>query len=305
MMRRIFSCGLAAIAATWLTPSVYAGGGGGVGGSFGSGASGSSSGGHASGGSGFHSGPVAHFSSSGGGGHYDHTSNFATHSGAGASAVPSVHHASTAAAPAMAHASTAAAPTVNVNRAFAPAQTRDPTVAFGGSTTALRGGGRAFSPSRDVTQNWDRNRSHAWNHHRYRYFNGGWIYWGDGFPYDDFANTDNDHSPYPPYPYPSPVNGVMDNGQPSANGSAGNDSANNDPPSANKPPASDGSDYGTPDTLIVNVQDALTHRGYATGSSNGTFGPMTETALSNFQRDQKLPVTGRIDGMTLKALGLL
>ena len=305
MMQRIFSCGLAAIAATWLTQSVYAGGGGGIGSSFGSGASVSVSGGHASGGSGFHSGAVAHFSSSSGGGHYYPTSNFATHPGAGARAVPSVLHASTAAAPAIAHASTAAAPTVNVNRAFAPAQTSDPTVAFGGSTTAIRGGGRAFSPSGDVTQNWDRNRSHTWNHHRYRCYNGGWIYWDDGFPDDDFGSTDNDHLQDPPYPYPPPVNGVVDNGQPPANGSASNDSANNDQPSANKSPASDGSDYGTPDTLIVSVQDALTHRGYATGGLNGKFGPMTETALSNFQRDHKLSVTGRIDGMTLKALGLL
>jgi hypothetical protein len=32
---------------------------------------------------------------------------------------------------------------------------------------------------------------------------------------------------------------------------------------------------------------------------------MTESALSNFQRDHKLPVTGHLDGMTLQALGLL
>ena len=87
MRQRIFSCGLAAIAATWLTQSLYAGGGGGVGGSFGNGTTGASvsvSGGHAGGGSSFHSGAMAHSSSSSAGGHYAHTASFATHSAVGA-----------------------------------------------------------------------------------------------------------------------------------------------------------------------------------------------------------------------------
>ncbi|HEY3897346.1 MAG TPA: peptidoglycan-binding domain-containing protein [Chthoniobacter sp.] len=310
MMQRIFSLGLAAVAATWLMPAVYAGGWGGGSGSFSGGTSAAvsgghgSSGGHSSGGfSGSHAGAGAtHFSSpSGGGGHFSHSANFASHSGARTNVVPSALHASTAAAPVAGHASTGAAPVVNVNRAFAPARTGNPTLAFGGSTGAIRGGGRAFSPPGDVTRNWDRNHFHNWNHHRYRCFNGGWIYVDDGFPYDDMATADNDQQDAPYPPYPPNVNGVMNNGQAPANGGA-----NDDPPSANQQsPASDGADYGTPDTLIVNVQDALTHRGYATGVSNGTFGPMTETALSNFQRDHELPITGRIDGRTLKALGLL
>jgi hypothetical protein len=222
----------------------------------------------------------------------------------GTSAVPSGVHASTAAAAAViGHTSAATAPVGRVNRAFSAARTSNPTVAFAGTTAAIRGGGRAFSPPGDVTRNWDRNRFHSWNHHRYRSYGGGWIYWDDGFPDDDLANTDNDqpYQPYQPYPpYPPPVNGVMDNGQPPANGGP-----NYDQPAPNNPPAMDGSDYGTPDTLIVSVQNALTHLGYVTGVSNGTFGPMTENALSNFQRDHRLSVTGRIDGHTLKALGLL
>ena len=302
-MQRILFCGLAVIAATWLTQSVYARGGGGGGSSFGSGGSGAVSGGHGSGGSGFHSSAGTHFGSSSGAGHSDHSSNFASHSGAGTSEVPSMVHASSAAAPAVERASPAVALPVRVNRAFAPAQTSNRSIAFGGSTASIRGGGRAFSPSGDVTRNWDRNRSHNWNHHRYRYYNGGWICWDDGFPYDDSTSADNDQSyqPYQPYPpYPPPVNGVMDDGQPPANGGV-----NSDQPSAKNSPVSDVTDYGTPDTLILSVQDALTHLGYAAGVSNGAFGPMTETALSNFQRDHKLSVTGRIDGMTLKALGLL
>jgi hypothetical protein len=239
MKERIFSCGLAAIAATWLTPSVYAGGG----------ASGAVSGGHAGGGSGFHSGAVAHFSSSSGGAHHVHTSNFATHSKAGASIVPSVLHATTAAAAEIPRASPAAAAAVKINRAFAPAQTSNPTMAFGGGNTAIRGGGRAFSPSGNVTQNWDRNRPHAWNHHPYGYYNGGWIYWDDGFPYNDFGNSDNDEAPSPPYPYPPPVNGVVDNDQPPANGRASNDRPDNNQPAANQSPASDNPDYAPPRCL--------------------------------------------------------
>jgi peptidoglycan hydrolase-like protein with peptidoglycan-binding domain len=111
---------------------------------------------------------------------------------------------------------------------------------------------------------------------------------------------------YQPY-----LNGAVENGQPYATVAAENgqpyvnDGVTDEQPIANHSIASDGSDYGTPDTLIVSVQDALTRLGYATGVSDGRFGHMTETALSNFQRDHKLPVTGHIDGTTLRALGLL
>jgi len=55
---------------------------------------------------------------------------------------------------------------------------------------------------------------------------------------------------------------------------------------------------------IMMVQDRLADRGYYKGSIDGLFGPMTASAVRQFQRDEGLPVTGRLTGATLDELDL-
>lgn len=53
---------------------------------------------------------------------------------------------------------------------------------------------------------------------------------------------------------------------------------------------------------VREVQRRLVSLGYYMGSADGVLGPSTRAALNGFQRDHKLPVTGRIDRDTLAAL---
>jgi hypothetical protein len=304
MIQRIFSAVWLAAAAACFASPLYAGAGGVGGGvSVSGGAAVSVAGGHASSGSGFHAGSVAHFSSQGGV-HNFHASGFAGQARFGAAVAPSALHAGTTVAPLASHVSTAvttvapvSAPGI-VNRAFVQTPAGGPTIGFGGSAAAIRGGGRAFCPPGAVTRNWDRDHFHTWNHHRYRCFNGGWIYF-DYWPYDDFYTAENDQ-PYSPVPNPPSANSSVESGQSPENGNA-----NSEQPNANHSLATGATDYGTPDTLILSVQNALTLLGYAIDVSDGRFGTMTQIALSNFQRDHQLPITGHIDAATLRALGLL
>ena len=59
-----------------------------------------------------------------------------------------------------------------------------------------------------------------------------------------------------------------------------------------------------PDQVIANVQAALQDAGYYFGSVTGSLSVETRAALSNFQRDQGLIITGAIDEPTVEALGL-
>jgi peptidoglycan hydrolase-like protein with peptidoglycan-binding domain len=52
----------------------------------------------------------------------------------------------------------------------------------------------------------------------------------------------------------------------------------------------------------VLVQGALAQRGYYDGQIDGVAGPGTRSAIREFQRDNGLPVTGRIDSQLVQAL---
>lgn len=56
--------------------------------------------------------------------------------------------------------------------------------------------------------------------------------------------------------------------------------------------------------LVVDVQRALKHRGYSPGPIDGIVGIGTRAAIRVYQADHHLPVTGRIDGELVHALGL-
>ncbi len=59
----------------------------------------------------------------------------------------------------------------------------------------------------------------------------------------------------------------------------------------------------TNDTL-AKIQSKLASLGYYRGNIDGCFGPETAQAVSNFQAENSLSVTGRIDLKTLSSLGI-
>jgi len=61
------------------------------------------------------------------------------------------------------------------------------------------------------------------------------------------------------------------------------------------------SDYGY-SSIEVNVQRALSRKGYYTGPIDGDIGPGTRSAIRTYQDDQGLRVTGRIDSALLRTL---
>lgn len=61
-----------------------------------------------------------------------------------------------------------------------------------------------------------------------------------------------------------------------------------------------------PAPLNMSVRDAqqrLLDKGYGPGTVDGVAGPRTAGALRRFQRDQGLMATGRLDSVTIQALG--
>jgi peptidoglycan hydrolase-like protein with peptidoglycan-binding domain len=59
-----------------------------------------------------------------------------------------------------------------------------------------------------------------------------------------------------------------------------------------------------PDEVIANVQSALQQLGYYTYAVDGKMGPLTQSAINRYQRDNHLPITGDIDAATVGSLGL-
>ena len=59
-----------------------------------------------------------------------------------------------------------------------------------------------------------------------------------------------------------------------------------------------------PDELVVSAQEALNAAGYHVGEIDGKAGPATAAAVKKFQGDRHLPVTGKLDAITLGALGV-
>ena len=65
-----------------------------------------------------------------------------------------------------------------------------------------------------------------------------------------------------------------------------------------------GYDGMPPDEVIANVQSALQQLGYYTYAVDGKMGPLTQSAINRYQRDNRLPITGTIDAATAGSLGL-
>ena len=60
-----------------------------------------------------------------------------------------------------------------------------------------------------------------------------------------------------------------------------------------------------PDQVIVNVQNALKELGYYAGDITGSLGASTRRALTAYQQDYGLYVTGVVDEPTVRALALI
>ena len=103
----------------------------------------------------------------------------------------------------------------------------------------------------DNHRDWDRNGVHEWNHHRYGWYDGGWLIIDGGFRPRGFSY----------------------------------------------------SNYST-DSTVARVQRKLTAQGYALGRADGVIGPATRNAISDYQQDNGLAVTGRINDPLLASLGL-
>jgi photosystem II stability/assembly factor-like uncharacterized protein len=58
------------------------------------------------------------------------------------------------------------------------------------------------------------------------------------------------------------------------------------------------------DETVLQTQQALNDAGYHLGEPDGKPGPSTTAALKKFQTDRHLPVTGKLDAITLAALGI-
>jgi peptidoglycan hydrolase-like protein with peptidoglycan-binding domain len=58
------------------------------------------------------------------------------------------------------------------------------------------------------------------------------------------------------------------------------------------------------DDLVIQAQQVLTTAGYHLGEPDGKSGPATTAALKKFQTDRHLPVTGKLDAITVAALGV-
>jgi hypothetical protein len=95
---------------------------------------------------------------------------------------------------------------------------------------------------------------------------GGWYYWNSGWWYPAWGYAPNAY-----YAYDGPIYAY--NGLP-------------------------------PDQVVANVQAALQAQGYYQGEVDGLLGPLTRTAIADYQRDNGLYMTSAIDQPTLESLGM-
>ncbi|WP_034300995.1 L,D-transpeptidase family protein [Bacillus cihuensis] len=62
---------------------------------------------------------------------------------------------------------------------------------------------------------------------------------------------------------------------------------------------------GSKGAEVIELQKQLTSLGYSTNGNDGIFGPATEKAVKEFQKNRKLQADGIVGSMTKKALGMI
>jgi hypothetical protein len=169
----------------------------------------------------------------------------------------------------------------------------------------------------EVTRHWDHHHDHFFDHHRFHFFNNNWIVVDSGFGYPFYGSG---YYGYPyDYGYPTGYYGSpygygysYDAGSPYSYYDSGPQYYYPDqaapPPDRTAPApdtaAPDNAPAPAPDELTLDVQRALTKKGYDPGQADGFIGPRTTEAITEFQRDHGLKQTGRIDSSLLQALDL-
>jgi len=129
--------------------------------------------------------------------------------------------------------------------------------------------------------NWDHNRDHYYNNEHYRWYNNSWVV-VDPIYYPSYVSAypywyDYDYDSYPDVGYYPEVVGEF---------------------------ATSIGGVATAPSIVDNVQSALANAGYYTGSVDGIMGPLTRDAITAYQQDNGLPVTGTITPSLLRSLGL-
>jgi hypothetical protein len=120
---------------------------------------------------------------------------------------------------------------------------------------------------------WDRGHAHYWNGHWWCWDGALWIGLDDGlYPWDFYPYYAYDYYPYDYYTDVEPY-------------------YNSYPDQYSDPTVSD-------------VQADLANLGYYAGAIDGVLGPDTRTALTSYQIDHGLQVTGSLTADTLQSLGV-
>jgi len=146
-------------------------------------------------------------------------------------------------------------------------------------------------------RNWDRRSDHFWHGHRCHFVNGSWVIFDLGFyPWDTFWYPYGNYYGYGSYPYM--YNSYLYNYDPGYYDSYGSQDeeyygANNDDVTVQ-----------SADSIVANAQDELAQQGYYRGEVDGILGPETSRAITRFQSNQGLRVTGVLTRDTVEALGL-
>ncbi len=155
---------------------------------------------------------------------------------------------------------------------FARYSSGAPSIAYGGSKY---GGGGRYGASNHYSYafashpGWSYGRTYYWRGNHYRWYGNGWFI-VDPYPYYYY--------PYPYYGYYSgPTNTVYG---PSYDSDGGGQSEG------------------------VAVQQALSKLGYYQGPIDGIIGPASQAAISSYQHDNGLHVTGTINPRLLNALDI-
>jgi hypothetical protein len=121
-------------------------------------------------------------------------------------------------------------------------------------------------------RDWDRSRDHRWNGHRSRFIDGSWFIFDSGFYPGSYWYPDD----YYASDYYTGSYGYDDSG------------------------VYQGEEYT--DSTVAVAQERLARQGYYRGEIDGIFGPETRRAITRYQSDHGLRVTGRPDVDTLRAL---
>ena len=144
-------------------------------------------------------------------------------------------------------------------------------------------------------RDWDRHHAHFHNNQVFVFVDGFWwgLYPWDYYPYYAYDyGYPYDYNSYSPYDYSGDYSGNPYSYY------------NYSPYSDDDQPAYSNSGQPAAIATVRAVQSKLAKLGYYNGDIDGTLGDQTEAAISRYQEDRNLSVTGTVDAATLQSLGI-